>query len=286
MSGYQSLDHLRAALDIKASDPSDVRREIRERIKLIHPDLAANGEPLGQVEQEELLKLTAALGYLDEIRDQTAVVPAEQVSSLLRVVESLIPNARQQEQEAELDLRIKDEIESIRSAFRLPKIGLATASAALTAIWLFPSTLQEHPVLGDWVGRDHDVFSIWWLFCLLATAVFWIFTGARQHKDAELARAFKLESTQNKLFKIFISSRDVDASFRRSELAEFIRDGGPGPGYRPVKLLGMNRGVDPELAESLADSILTKAESRKAVKRLPGASMDEQYELLVSPNRL
>jgi hypothetical protein len=216
---FQSLEQLRRMFGISATEPEGIRREIRSRLREVHPDaLTGAGLPENDAKREEVLQLTAALDFLDRPDVQGTLVPVEPMTELVKIVRDLVqanqgqnPQAEEQEafrreREAEQALSQQSDarVEEIRTAGRLPVISLTAVSTLLTVLWILPTIVQRNLVLGNFIDVNSGFFAAVWLASLFITAATWVFFKWRAQGEEQFQRALNLESTQNLFFNSFL----------------------------------------------------------------------------------
>jgi hypothetical protein len=219
---FQSIEQVRQQLGISATGPEEIKREVRNRLREVHPDaLTGAGLPADSAKQEEVLRLTAALNFLNRPEIQGTLVPLEPMTELVKIVRDLVQvnqgqNSQTEEQEilrrekAEeqtLSRQSEARVQEVRSAGRLPVISLTAVSTLLTAIWILPTIVQRNLVLGNYVDVSSSFFAAVWLVSLCTTAATWVWFKWRAQGEALFQRTLNLESTQNMLFNSFLSDR-------------------------------------------------------------------------------
>lgn len=286
---FHTIDEIRKEFDIPDDDAEEIRRELRRRLKKIHPDTNAGAGYSGDSVKHEVVRITDALGFLDAVKRRTAVVPVEEVTELVKVIKDLIPLNREKETENRFAQLIDAHIQGKKSSGRIVRVTLTAFALALTLVWLFPSITGSHPVLQKYVHVEDTVFNVIWLALLLYTGAIWGMYTLWRQRDIAAIRGLGLASTQSGLFRSFIQAHTgyhcggIPIRFSKDEFISYLDGFGgrtfPGTSGRDVH-------IDAELANSLGDIILWKAESRGVIKKIDVPSLREQYMLLVAPHEL
>lgn len=286
---YASLEHIRKEFGISVSEPDAIRRELIRRLKKIHPDLHSGPRALAEPSQEEVLRITAALRFMDESKRETAVVPAEDVTSLVRTIRDLAPLAKDRQSELRLTHQIQAAIQNAKTVGRNLRIMLAAGAGLLTMLWLFPSLSRSHPVLRDYIHVDSPVFTMIWLAFLTYTGLVWYVFRLWIGRETEARRRLALESTQNSLFERFMASKAQyhnDArtiGFYKDELVQHIAGAGARGSKMSALLRGRPRPLDLDLAQTIAEIVLARALRRGIVRRDRPLSLRDHFTLLVPP---
>ncbi len=290
---FKSLEQIRKSFGISQDAPEDIRRELRRRLKKIHPDTLSGAQPSAENEPEEVLRLTAALNFLDDSKRRTAVVPVEEVTDLVKAIRDLVPaENKQQETEDRLSQQVDDQIKEARVAGRRPRIFLTAVAAVLTLAWLFPSLTSDNPILNRFINVENPVFNVVWLAVLLYTGAIWLMFKLWSEREAEHRKEMKLEATQNRIFEGFVLSQaqyrnaSEGISFTKDQLVSYIQDCGPRGSRLASLLMGRPMSMDPGLAQRLAEVIVVKAAARGILKKDENHSLRERYILTITPNEL
>lgn len=289
---FQNLQQIRESFGLSNNDPEGIRRELRLRMKKIHPDTKSAESPQLGTEKEEVLRITAALSFLDDARKETAVVPVAEVTALVQALKDLVPDSREKDRETRLSQQIDAKIEEAKSTGRLPKIILTVLAALLTVVWLFPGITANHPVMSKYINVENPVFNIIWLALILYTGAIWLVFKLWGDRQAGSKKNLGLELTQNRLFDSFVISKGeqqgaaTETGFYKDQFVSHIVGGGAGTSTVSSLLRGRPRPVDEELAQSLADTILFRAEKKGIIKKKEGKSLREYYLLTIEPKDL
>ena len=286
---YYSIKEIRDEFGIDSESPDEIRKELIKRISKIHPD-KNKGEFSSEKKKEDYLKINSAIRFLDEqTKDQEALIPLKDVTDLIKTVKELVPTNNENKSVEKLRITIDDSIDKLKHRNRTPKIATSSITALLTILWVFPSVVEQHPILGRFFepyGPWPFIITIIWLFSLVFTAIFWSFLRRIENEDAALKKRLNLESVQNSLFKGFIDTcihrtpTGGQVRFLKAEFVGFLTNLATNE-VRPSPLLfgflSPNKEIDLELLEALAKVILNRAEENGYIKRDKGKNIDDMY---------
>jgi hypothetical protein len=283
---FQSIEQIRTALNITARDPEEIRREIRRQLKAAHPDTAAGaGRPAAD---RQVLQLTEALDFLDEHKRMTAVVPVEDVTSLVHALQHLMPLTRARETENLFSRLVDERIAETKHAGRTARLTLTAVAAVLTALWLFPGLVGSHPVLRGIIRSEDPLFTLIWAALLLCTAAMWLVQKLWRQRAIAAITDLKLDVTQHRLFRAFVQAQadllqePLPLRFYRDDFIHYLEGRAGFAAASAGKAAGDAR-LDTELARHLADTILQNAEHRGMVKKADSQTLRQQYILMVAP---
>ena len=223
---FESINQLRLELGLNSSSKSDLKKEVKAKIKEIHPD-KNNGEFKTEEEKQNYQKLKSALDFLNS---STELVTREEITSLTKIIKDLALVKDEKRQESVLSDKIDSKIKSFKSALLFPKITSTSIAGLLSIIWLFPKTVSEHQVLSRLLNTSDQVFTTFWLFTLGLSAYLWFFLNFLERRYKQRINTLKLETTQNFLFNEFIRYKSYNVEsvkngflrFSKEELIEFI----------------------------------------------------------------
>jgi hypothetical protein len=283
-------------LNLKSLD--EVRIELLSRLKKIHPDQTQGKFPNSETEAE-FFKTQSAVHWIDELKNQN--------TSLVQYVERPVSPwkpIRTEEKNEEITLR-SEISKAAANQHRSSKIKSAAIAVGITTALAFSTKLIENPFISDLLSfLDHHL--PW--FRPLLDFVFTIgiltacknFFGAwtRELKTKNLSEEILTEPKIQKLFKQHPLNDSVlkDGVFSFDKLIETIqseRDLFPrrwvewmppkitkklpsGWRYRWVESLFKS---DVCLAQQAAELIITKLESRNAVRLVEVGALIREYKL-------
>ena len=283
---YSSIKQIRDEFGIDSESPDEIRKELIKRMPEIHPD-KNKGEFSSEKEKGDYFEIDSARRFLDEqTKDQEALIPLKDVTDLIKTVKELVPTNNENKSVENLRIKIDDSIDKLKHRNQTPKIATSSITALLTVLWVFPSTVQQHPILSVYIDPTDIMFTIVWLYSLMLTAGLWWILIRRENKDAALKKRLSLESVQNSLFKKFIdTSRHSTPTggqvrFLKAEFVIFLtRNATYEVRPSPVlfRFLSPNKEIDLELPEALAKVILNRAEVNGYIGRAKGKNIDDTY---------
>ena len=286
---YYSIKEIRDEFGIDSESPDEIRKELIKKLSKIHPD-KNKGEFSSGKEKEDYLKINSAIRFLDEqTKDQEALIPLKDVTDLIKTVKELVPTNNENKSVEKLRIKIDDSIDKLKHRNRTPKIATSSITALLTILWVFPSAVKQHPILGRYIDPtclSFSIFTIIWLFSLMFAAIFWSFLRRIENKEAAFKKRLNLESVQNSLFKEFIDTgrhrtpTDSQVRFLKAEFVKFLASTATyevTPSPLLFRFLSPDKVIDLELLEALAKVILNRAEVNGYIKRDKGKNIDDLY---------
>lgn len=274
------LQYLVSELNLNGNN-SEIRKDLIRKMKDIHPD--TNGGEFKNDEEKLLFnKLSEGVEEIDDLsNNQLSVI---KTSDIVTLANNLSITNKIVSLNDNLDKHIERFYSNYKSRYTFPKFSLTAVTSVLSIIWLFPSQLSEHPVLGDLINVNSSLFNSIWFASLLFTALFWIIINQKEQKQKALLSRFNTESYQNNLFNEFIWEIQQDNvhykgnnSFISKDLfvkflfSNFSR-------HRPIYFLGSNE-IDNEVAQSVADIVFSRAEEKGLIKKVDTKSLIDQYEI-------
>ncbi len=276
---YTSLEQIREDFQIIDENPETIRAKLRIKMSSIHPD--HTGGSFANKKDEKLFhKLSAAIEFIDNRDKNGALVSVSAVTELTKAVTELI-KAQSSVAENTLSDQIKDHIQSYRSRFKFPKIALSAITVALTAVWIFPNTIKDHPILGKFFDTEDIRFRFAWLFVLLFTVMFWIMVWIKEERQREFQESLKTEMVQNKLFREFLRYFKKN-NFSIEELVDFLIKRYSRRYYSPIlPFFGDHREITISMAHTIAEAIIKRALSRQAIKKESIGQISETYRIAV-----
>jgi len=287
---FSSLAQICGEFGISETAPDEMRRELKRRLKKLHPDAAPGGCVSGAA-APEVLRLTEALHFLDNAKRQTALVPVEEVTALVQAIKDLVPCSREKEAGEKLSQLIDDRAEELKASGRFMRRLLTGAAGLLSLVWLFPAITGAHPVLRTYVHVDDTLFNVIWFSLLLYTAATWFVYKLWRQRDIDALKSLKLAHVQNRLFRQFVLSKAAGPagaggpSFFRDELVSFLegarerRSSGPAAGTE-------KKHIDAELAQMMGDILISRGEARGVIRKSDRQSLRDLYDVLIHPGDL
>jgi hypothetical protein len=136
---------------IDNESPDEIRKELIKRMSKIHPD-KNKGEFSSEKEKRDYLKINSAIRFLDlQTKDQEALIPLKDVTDLIKTLKELVPTNNENKSTEKLRIKIDNNIDKLKHRNQTPKIATSSFTALLTILWVFPSTLQQHPILSMYI---------------------------------------------------------------------------------------------------------------------------------------
>jgi hypothetical protein len=284
---FVSLGQIRTHFDLSSENPDEIKKELRIIIKTIHPD-KNGGVFRTKADEKYFFEIQNALDYLENIN--TALVTRQELRALTQVLKDFIPASQSKVNEKALILetRIDSSIKYFKNNHILPKISTTVISTILTALWLFPKSISEHPVLKNYLSTNNPLFNILWLFAIVACGCTWVILKTFESKDEKIKKGLRLETNINKMFTSFIreyplrDDKNGFIYFDEDALITFIMDYNFYRYYSSrYSLTRLKKflfgGIDIDLAQSLCDVIIEKGISRNAIEKVENQSIKVTY---------
>tara|TARA_R110001599_G_scaffold1454_4_gene7057 strand:+ start:36491 stop:37339 length:849 start_codon:yes stop_codon:yes gene_type:complete len=265
---------------IEEESMDELRSKLRSIQAEYHPD-KNGGSFYDEYSESKYHELDEAISYIDSIsKNNSELVTISAVTDLTKAVTAMVTAQNiVSSKDTLLSSEINRSIESYRSRLKTPRIALTALTVGISAIWMFPNTVKEHPVLSKFINFDSMTANIAWLNMLIFAVGFWVITWRREELTKERRESLKTESVQNRLFTSFISSLDRE-TFTLEDFVEFImfRHGR----YRsaPFVLFSSSSRIDSPLAHATAEVILERALKRKAITSRNSGSISTVYQIV------
>ena len=302
---FKSVEEIKKHFDLNTDDPSEIKRELRAIIKTIHPD-KNGGTFRTKADEKYFFEIQNAVDFLDN--SSIALVTRQELTALTQVFKDLMPITQQKSVDSALalDNKIESSIKYFRHKHLFPKISTTAISLVITALWLFPKSVSEHPILKNYIVAGDPVFNIIWFIAILTCALTWAILKAMELKDKKIKKSLSLDTNLNKIFNRFIDYnsykgiKDGFFYFNKDELIEFIMDYDlhfDKLNYRGrvkssnlkvndfINIFPNISGIDLELAQSVSDVIIEKGLKKKVFERVDSLSLTDTYRIQKVENK-
>lgn len=279
---FKNIEEIKGEFNIQSSDIREIRKELKSKLKNVHPDKIGQNQWNSDT-KDLFLKINSAIEFIDNITEST-LVPIDQVTELVKVAKDLILNSNQKSTETEFSLQLQLFADEQRQSFKLPKISAGVITAILSFVWLFPKTVEDHPVLSRFISFDNSGFVFGWFITLCYVIAFWIIIIMRERRSKLLIKSLKSDRTQIRLIQDF--SQISNDYFSKHELVDYIASLFGANQVNPF-LLFRKAKIDLETAESLATVLLEKLLQRKLIiEYTQNPTISENYKWIVKPSKL
>lgn len=282
-TSFTSLEQIREEFQIADGTPDAIRAKLRAKQSLIHPD-RNEGTFASETDEKLFHKLGAAIEFIDYRNDPGALVSISVVTDLAKAVTDLV-KAQSSAPHNTLSEQIRDEIQSYRLRFKFPKIALSAITVALSAVWIFPKTVSEHPILGRWLDSSSPSFGIAWFYVLVTTVGFWILVWFKEERQRGFQESLKTEMVQNRIFRDFLCAHGKN-NFSIEDLVYFLTERSLRRYRSPfLSLFGNPREISISMAHTIAEVIIKRALSRQAIKKEGIGQISETYRIITESNK-
>lgn len=270
---FTSLEQIKNEFNLNQNERDEIRSELRLKLAELHPDKIGKEN----FNIEEFTKVKDAIDYIDTFTKD--LVPVEQVTDLIKIVKDLTNKNNIDSNSIHFNNNIDDINKERKEALLAPKISLSVITAFLTFLWLFPKTVEEHPILKKYITFENEFSTIIWIGLLFYTILFWMLITRAENRSKNLSKKLKTERTQNALLESF---RELNGTldFVKSDFIEHIFEKYGIRSHRlSIFLLVGNHGIEQETAENLANLIIEKAKNKGVINEINGSkSLDEKFE--------
>lgn len=278
---FTSVEMIKSQFSLEDEATDNLRSKLRKMQAKLHPD--KNGGSFADKDSEsEYHKLDEAISFIDSMNVNSHLTTISAVTDLTKAVTAMMTAQNENPASAKdtfLSAEINRSIESYSSRLKMPRIALTAVTIAIFAIWMFPTTVKEHPVLSQFINFESTMANIAWFYILISATLFWVITWRKEELTKQYKESLKTESVQNKLFNRFIDSVNGN-SFTLEEFVEFIVYRNNGHRHPFSILFGSSRRIDSPLAHATAEVILERALKRKALTFTNSGSISTVYRIL------
>jgi hypothetical protein len=272
------LEQIKEEFGIVENTPETIRERLRQQQSLIHPD-RNEGKFVSDADANLFHRLADAIEFIDNRNDRGALVSVQVVTDLAKAVTDLV-KAQSPPPSNILYDQIRDDISSYHSRFKFPKIALSTITAALSAVWIFPNIIKDHPILSKWLDPSSTAFAAIWFAALLITVDFWVLLWWKEERQREFQESLKTEMVQNRIFRDFLHEYGAN-SFALEDLVDFLTERCFRHFRSPSSiLLGNPREISISTAHTVAELIIKRALSRQAIRKESVGQISETYRIM------
>ncbi|MGQ1605510.1 J domain-containing protein [Acinetobacter baumannii] len=277
---FSSLQMIKDQYGIDEESIDTLRSKLRSMQAQYHPD--KNGGRFRDEDSERKYReLDEAVSYIDSIsKNNFDLITISAVTDLTKAVTAMVTAQNEvSNKETQLSSEIGRSIENYSSRLKTPKIALTAITVAISAIWMFPNTVKEHPVLSRFINFESIMISAIWFDMLLITVIFWFMAWRKEELNKELQESLKTESVQNRLFTNFVNNID-SGIFTLEEFVEFIMHSHKNRSSNFLPFISPIR-IDSPLAHATAEVILERAIKRNALKSYNSGSISTKYQITI-----
>lgn len=269
---YTSIEEIKKEFDIQTDKKVEIKSELRKKLANSHPDKVGEKD----FDSTKFNRIKNALDFVNNGNQE--LTTTEQVTDLIKIVRDLTNNTSKDLSEKQLSDSLDSYYKERKEALLFPKISLSVVTAILSFIWLFPQTVEDHPILSRYISFENELATMIWLTLLIYTGFFWILISRKERREKVLSKRLKTDRTQNEILTDFKKS-ESSKKFMKSNLTGFILRGYSFRRQSSVLSLFMGRpGIDQETAENLSNYIIKKAESKGLIEEIQNEkSLDDYY---------
>ncbi|WP_416151130.1 hypothetical protein ACM26V_09245 [Salipaludibacillus sp. HK11] len=263
-------------------DNSEIRKGLMKKIRDIHPD---NNRGEFKNDEEKLLfyNLNEAVEEIDDLsKNQLSTI---KTSDIVTLVSRLSTTNQKVSMSDNLDKKIEKFHSDYKSSHNVPKFSLTGVTSVLGIVWVFPSQMSEHPILGNLINHNSVTFTGIWLYSILLTVGFWIIINRKEQKQKAFLSEINTESYQNDLFSEYISvishhHIEKGSFISKHQFTHFLtKDRFYYSRSRLLSFFGTSHEIDSDIAQSIADIIFERAEEKGLINKTDTKSLVDQYEI-------
>lgn len=206
---FKTIEEIISHFKLNNKEVEEIKKELRNIRKNIHPD-KTQGEFKNNEDKDIFNNIQQALDFLDQQAFTTLPATKNDITALTTVLKEFALTRKEtldseaiSKRDSVLTSKIQESINTFHKLHTTPKITGVIITSVVTALWAFPSIVKTHPLLSVLYDFNKE-FTIIWLFCLIITSFFWLKIKKIEKIDKEIKQNFKLESTQNYIFSLFI----------------------------------------------------------------------------------
>lgn len=271
---------------IESSDLEEIRRELKRLLKEEHPDTSKD-----VYNEEYYISIKKDMEYIEEqikFKSSGDIILSHKDIALIL---SNIVNKREVSEKSlvdYLDKSIVTQKELSHNRNKTPRYTSAGVLTMLTALWLFPEKLIEHPsikIIFEKVNyNDFAQYStLIWLFVLVYTWRLWLKLKRQEYIENNIINSLQLERIQNKLFDSFLEK--VENSFSVNTFKKYVDSAV----YRmEIKnrgglinfFLRVRANISEDVIENVTKVILFRAKERGIIREKQSNKLDEEYEIV------
>lgn len=280
---YSSIEEIKAEFDINEIEVDSIRSRLRSMQAPIHPD--KNKGVFANTNDEKLFhKLADAINYIDTNEHHGALVSVSAITDLTKAVTDLVKSQASSNDNA-LVQQVNSSIDTYKSKNKLPKIALSAISVIVGGIWMFPNTVKDHPILGEWIDFSNPITNFIWVSTFIYSVLFWYMTWKREDKQKRFQESLKTEVVQNKMFTNFITAIKKDIFTLEEFVEHLVKEHSFSHSDTDSFISGKNQEIDIPTAHAVADVIIERALNRNAVFRRDEGTISAEYQLSKMTNK-
>ena len=295
MFKYENLNDIQSDFGIESDEISVIKKELKSILKDIHPD-KNEGTFKNKLDELNYQKAISALEFLDT---EFRLISVNELNKLAVQTEKRISKKEQKKAVKKLDNKISGYIKNYKRSHLFPKISSTALTAIISFLWLFPSTLEDHPVLSIYFTPKNQSFTSLWALALMITIFYWLLLKINERKMENATKRLNLESVQNNLFRRFINMEKYAAKREKKSFIIFSKDdlinyftsldifSLENPRYRRklnlfnstiFDLVNRKKLINIELAQNLSNIIVERALTKTIISIQDSNNISESYK--------
>lgn len=277
---FTSIEMIKKEFNLEEDSHESIRTVLKHIKSTLHPD-KTGGKFQNENDEIEYHKLDSAINFIDGDKAASKdLVTISAVTDLTKAVTELVSSQSEvTNKNAELSTEINRSIVNYHSKLKMPRIALTAVTVALSAIWVFPNTVEKHPILSNIIDFTSFSTNIVWGYAVIFCVLFWVRTWRSEELTKADRESLKTESIQNRLFLSFINQNSSE-DFVLEDLVDFLMYHNRKGRHPFGVLLGSVQDIDLPLANVTAEVIIDRAIKRKAVIASKHGSISQVYRVV------
>lgn len=288
---YNSINEICNEFNIKDSEDIDqILRELTEIQSKLHPD---NNPNIDKNNTEKYFRVSEAKNFIRKHYKQNHnLVEVSDFEELMKVVNNNSLSVILKEKERNLESTYETKVKQIKSSYIPKKIAVGTIIAIFSAVWAFPSVLEQNPLISRYILINNEIFytilTIIWILVLLMSFLFLLQILKRETYFKNILSEFKGTKFQYEVFSAFAKQliekqNSKNITFFRNELEKFILEQVLNKHKKPYtkqlkyKLPNNIYSYIDELLPKLSEIIISRALSQKIIQKSESISWEDKY---------
>lgn len=286
---FSCIEDVKQLFSISDDNLEEIEKKLKKLLVENHPD-KTDGDFTNKEQEDKYYLINQAIEFIrNEKQNNTQLVPISVFNSLVEILKENKNTEIKKDNYEIIQTSINSEIKKIPTQNLMPKISLSTITTVITMIWLFPNTINEHPVLSKLINTEGITFTIVWLYLLLFTACFWILTALKENKQKKYLESLNTEQVQDLLFQAFLTSCS-HRFFYKSDFIEYITYI---PYYKTTDFkeyykykhrnvhlpISKKEKIPSSLAEPVANQIIGTALKRNIIEEIDSNRLSPKYRI-------
>lgn len=205
---FNSLKEILKHFELEEDDAEIIRKKLKKLRNKLHPD-KTEGNFENDEDKQEFLNLQGAIKFLEKKTSKQLTVKGTN-TAVSEILKDFTKSKKLQQdivkvekQSSKLSSILDDNVKTFHRKTKSPKITTIAITTVISALWLFPNVVKNHPVLSVLLKYNAE-FSFLWLSVMIISCFLWLKIKSIESNEEDIMRSYKMENTQNKMFTLFI----------------------------------------------------------------------------------